>query len=101
MSPECPRCHSPHITMLNYGKTLGGMIGAMGSFLFFLQTGTPRHILIAAPAEALPVLFRHMAIGYAVGAAVGAVIDTEFIDSCKCLTCGHSFSPKSTNPLNN
>lgn len=99
MSPECPRCHSSRIKMLNYGRIIGGMIGAMGSFLFCLQTGTPRSLLIAAPAEALPVLLRHMAIGYAVGAAVGAVIDTEIFDGCKCLTCGHSFSPASTNHL--
>lgn len=99
MIPECPRCHSLHIKMLNYGRIIGGMIGTMGSLLFCLQTSTPRHLLIAAPVEALPVLLRHMAIGYAVGAAVGAVIDTEIFDGCKCLTCGHSFGLAPTNHL--
>lgn len=93
---QCPNCESVCISTLNRGRNISGIVGAVGGVLYSWRTGALLGLiaspLITGPVTALPLLVRCTAVGYGIGAAVGAVIDTEILDNHQCRSCGCSFS---------
>jgi hypothetical protein len=100
MPTECPQCLSPRIKQRHIGKQVGAAVGAVigacsgalsSAFGFRLGKGPalptrPGHL----PTMVAGAITGGFA-GSATGAALGELIDTEFLDTHLCLSCGNTF----------
>lgn len=104
MKLKCPRCRSSQIKALNYGRKMGGIIGAItgvasGVVSSFADTTTHRLLGIyirMPPTDTLVnALLRGLQAGVtgcSIGVTLGNMIDTEILSNHKCLSCKHRFT---------
>lgn len=109
MPVECPQCLSPRIKKRNLGKQIGATIGAVVGAVagavsqasgIRMKAGIP---LINRPGGipgAMAGALTGGLAGSATGATLGELIDTEFLDTHLCLSCGNTFrSTRTERPL--
>ncbi len=100
----CPRCQSERVETRNYGKKIGGALGAaagIGSGMALVLSGADTRAAIGSTGEATEAgglaqgvlaVLRSGSVGCAAGAAFGDVIDEHVLDRYRCVECGHAFS---------
>lgn len=100
----CPRCQSERVETRNYGKKIGGALGAaagIGSGMALVLSGVDIRAAIGSTgegteasglAQGVLAVLRSGSVGCAAGAAFGDVIDEHVLDRYRCVECGHAFS---------
>lgn len=104
MKLKCPRCRSSQIKTLNYGRKIGGFIGAItgvasGVISSLGDTKSNRllgmYIRMPPTDTLVNALLRGLQAGIAgcsIGLTLGNMIDSEILSNYKCLSCKHRFT---------
>jgi hypothetical protein len=100
MLVECPQCLSSRTKERHLGKQIGAALGALvGAVSGAASAACGIHIdrstvLPVRPAHAPTIVAGAITGGFAgsaMGAALGELIDVEFLDTHLCLLCGNTF----------
>ena len=100
MPTQCPQCLSPFIRERHLGKQIGAVVGTFVGALSSVVLSASSLRLVAikilpvgtmgVPGIVASVIAWGLS-GSAAGAALGEVIDAEFLDTHLCLSCSNTF----------